>query len=340
MTLLLYLGIVLVSSIVIFYAGERFATSSSLIGDYLKLPRDVKGATFDAVSSSLPEILVALYSVVFFHHFEVGIGTIAGSALFNLLVIPGICVFVSPVVFKISKKVISRDAIFYLVSVFVLIVLVLYFHEWGIIISISLISIYLFYLRDIISYTKQVKHDREAGDEEEPEDNQNINLKKELFFFFGLMVVIGLFTFLLTDAAIKISEILEISPTIIAFTIIAAATSVPDTVISVVNAKNGDIDDATSNVFGSNIFDILVGIGLPLFIYVLIKGPVIIEFDNIEVILGLMGTTILMLYFFSDNRTLNKKQAFALLAFYFVFVTYIILIALYPELMATVKYLH
>ena len=74
------LGVILLSSIIIYLSGKRFAESSSKIGDFLNLPRDVKGATFDAISSSLPELLVALYSVIFFKQFEVGIGTIAGSA--------------------------------------------------------------------------------------------------------------------------------------------------------------------------------------------------------------------------------------------------------------------
>ena len=131
MSILIALGIILLSSIVIYFAGNRFAESSSKIGDYFNLPRDVKGATFDAVASSLPELLVALYSIIFFKQFEVGIGTIAGSALFNLLIIPGICVFAAPVAFKVGKKVLSRDALFYMISVFILVVLLIYFKTWG-----------------------------------------------------------------------------------------------------------------------------------------------------------------------------------------------------------------
>ncbi|MBT7474895.1 hypothetical protein HN706_03075, partial [Candidatus Woesearchaeota archaeon] len=62
MGILLSLGIIILTSIVIYFAGNKFAESSSKIGDYFNLPRDVKGATFDAIASSLPELLVALYS--------------------------------------------------------------------------------------------------------------------------------------------------------------------------------------------------------------------------------------------------------------------------------------
>jgi cation:H+ antiporter len=317
MGLLIALGIILVSSFAIYLAGNKFAESSSKIGDYFNLPRDVKGATFDAIASSLPELLVALYSVIIFKQFEVGIGTIAGSALFNLLVIPGICVFVAPVAFKVSKKVISRDALYYMISVFILIVLLLYFKTWGLFIALFLLFIYLLYLKDIISHTKVHK-------------KKNSPKKMgEISIFLFLIVIIGIFTFFLTDSAIELANILEISPIIIAFTIIAAATSIPDTVISIANAKKGDIDDATSNVFGSNVFDILVGIGLPLLIYVLYKGAVSITFSNLEIILGLLGSTIILLYFFADDHTLDKKQAGILLFMYLIFVGYTVFLAIY-----------
>jgi|TARA_B100001971_G_C18158757_1_gene520150 cation:H+ antiporter len=323
MSILIALGIILLSSIVIYFAGNRFAESSSKIGDYFNLPRDVKGATFDAVASSLPELLVALYSIIFFKQFEVGIGTIAGSALFNLLIIPGICVFAAPVAFKVGKKVLSRDALFYMISVFILVVLLIYFKTWGIIIALLLLSIYIIYIRVIISHTKVHKK------ENKNKNSGEIKLARELLVFFLLIIIIGIFTFFLTDSAIDLSNELGIPAIIVAFTIIAAATSIPDTIISVVNARKGDIDDATSNVFGSNIFDILVGIGLPLLIYYIYKGPVEILFTNLEIVLGLLGSTMLVLYFFGDDHTIGKKEASILLLMYLAFVVYTVILAIF-----------
>jgi len=324
MEILIVLGLIIISSIAIYFAGNRFAESSSKIGDYFNLPRDVKGATFDAVSSSLPELLVALYSVIIFKQFEVGVGTVAGSALFNLLVIPGICVFVAPAAFKVSKKVISRDALFYLISVFTLVILLIYFKTWGIFVAIGLLAIYMIYLREIIIHTRAHKKKNEKN-----KKANEIKLGKEVLIFVLLLVVIGAFTFLLTNSAMNLSYILGISPIIIAFTIIAAATSVPDTIISVVNAKNGDIDDATSNIFGSNIFDILVGLGLPLLIYYFFKGAVEITFVNLEIVLGLLGATIIVLYFFAENHILNKRHAKILLFMYIFFVAYVVFLAIF-----------
>ncbi len=325
MGLLFELGVILLSSIAIYFVGEKFAKSSSKIGDYLKIPRDVKGATFDAISSSIPELMVALFAVIFFKKFEVGIGTIAGSALFNLLIIPGICVFVAPKVFKVSKRVINRDAIFYLISVFILLMLLIYYKMWGLGIAALLISIYFIY---VVSLTIGTRKDKKKNNNKKSENNkEKIKFSRELLIFISMILLMALFTYLLTKSSINISNLFGISPVIIAFTITAAATSVPDTVISVSNAKKGDLDDATSNVFGSNTFDILVGIGLPLFIYSLYKGAVAINFHNLEIFLGLLCSTILLIYFFGKNRTLNKSKAIILLTIYLLFIVYVIFFA-------------
>jgi K+-dependent Na+/Ca+ exchanger-like protein len=321
MVIVFSIGVILVCSILIYFICEKFAVASSNIGDYLRMPRSVKGATFDAISSSLPELLVALFAVIFFGSFEVGIGTVAGSALFNLLVIPGICVFVSPVIFKLSHRVISRDALFYMISVFVLIVLLVYFKTWGVIVAVILLSVYLVYIKEIFEHTREFKKTSKRK-----EKKKGI-WKDLLVLFFGLLGI-GIVTYFLTKYSIELAEALSVSPIIIAFTITAAATSVPDTVISVVNAKKGDIDDATSNVFGSNIFDILVGLGLPLLIYSIYKGAVEINFVNLEIVLGLLGSTILVMYFIADKNILTKKHGAIMLVMYLFFIGYTIYLSL------------
>lgn len=321
MDLLISIGVIVVCSIAIYFSGKKFARASSNIGDYFRIPRDVKGATLDAISSSMPELLVALFAVIVFKQFEVGIGTIAGSALFNLLVIPGICVFLAPVIFRVGGKVISRDALFYMIAVFTLVILLIYFKTWGLIIAIVLLAIYFIYVFEISRHVK--KHRRESK-----KRKQKVRISKELFIFFSALIVIAVFTFFLTKYSIVLSNVLGVAPIIIAFTVTAAATSLPDAVISATNAKKGDIDDATSNVFGSNIFDILVGLGLPLLIFILIKGPLDIVFANLEIVLGLLGSTILVMYFFLNDDILDKKEAAFLLFMYAVFIAYVILLSL------------
>ena len=317
------IGIIIIASALLYYIGNYFAASSSKLGDYMHLPRDVKGATMDAIASSLPEVLVALYSVIFFAEFGMGIGTLAGSTLFNLLVIPGICVFVSPVVFRVSKKIITRDAFFYVISLVTLIILLYYFKVWGLLISLVLLGIYAIYIIQIASHTREHRKTNKQSKE-----SKQISLGKELTIFFVALVLIGVTTFFLTKSAINLSSILGIPSIIVALTIVSAATSIPDTIISVANAKKGDVDDATSNVFGSNIFDILIGLGLPLLIYSIFIGPLTIVFGHLEIIIGLLLATLLAIYFFITDDKLSKIEGLILLSLYVIFIIYTIILSL------------
>ncbi|MBW3019519.1 hypothetical protein KY329_05035 [Candidatus Woesearchaeota archaeon] len=322
MTAAIHLGVIFLASAVIYFAGNWFATASSNIGNFFRLPRSVKGATFDAISSSLPELMIALFSVVAFKRFEVGIGTIAGSALFNLLIIPGVCVLVAPCAFKVSKELISRDGMFYNISVFALLAALLYSRTWGIVIPLIFLVIYFWYIKDIWTHAKA--HRKATAHKPQ----KQMSIWKDVIVALTTMVIIGLASYFLTEHAIGLAEVLGIPAIIIAFTIVAAATSFPDTIISVVNAKKGNIDDATANVFGSNIFDILVGLSIPLLVALFYNSHVVIAFKNLEIIVGLLGATILVLYFLAKSHTLNKKQAWFMLFMYFVFLTYVVFLSM------------
>jgi cation:H+ antiporter len=320
MAILESVGIILLTSAVIYYAGKYFTQASSDLGDHLHLPRSVKGATFDAISSSLPELLVALYAVLFFNQFEVGIGTIVGSALFNLLIIPGICVLVAPVAFKVSKQVVSREAVFYIISVIALIIALLASSIWGLIIPLIFITIYAIYI--FVIY-KDVKHHRKIT------TKKIINGSPWMrgLIIAGTVIIIGIATYFLTEHAILFSELIKVHPFIIAFTVIAGATSVPDAVISIINAKKGDIDDATSNVFGSNSFDILVGLSIPLIIAYFLIGPTTIVFQRMELIGALFVSTLIVYLILVKKRMLTKKHGWLLLGMYGVILAYVIYIS-------------
>ncbi len=320
MDILINIGVVILTSLIIWYTGDKFAEASSKIGDYFHISRAVKGATLDAISSSLPELLVALFAVISFHKFEVGVGTIAGSALFNLLIIPGLCVLIAKKRFTVSKEVVSRDGVFYTIAVVALLVVLFYFKNWTIFVPLVLIIIYFWYLHYVIKHTK--KHRKTKT---QKKASKEISLGKELGIGAIMVILIGIATYFLTEHAILFAEAVGISPLIIGFTIIAAATSLPDTVISVTNAKKGDVDAAVSNVFGSNIFDILIGLSVPALIAILVfKAPVEIVFANLEIIFGLLVATVIVLLYLAEEHTLHKRQGIRMLIFYGLFIAYVV----------------
>jgi cation:H+ antiporter len=318
--MILDIVIIAVTSYAIYLIGEKFATASSRLGDYFHLSKSVKGATFDAISSSFPELMIAVFSVVAFKQFEVGVGTIVGSAFFNLLIIPGICVLVAPVIFKVSREIMHRDAIFYNISVLALLSAVIYSSNWSWSVPIIFLLIYFWYLRTIARHTKDHRKINEKA-----EETKEISLTKEISVALISMGVIALASYFMTDSAISIAEVLNISPVIIAFSVIAAATSIPDAVISIINAKKGNVDDAIANVFGSNTFNILVILSVPVLLLNIFNGEAAVEvvFDQIEILLGLLGATILVIYYLAEDDTISRKEAWMMIALYFVFLFYL-----------------
>uniref|UniRef100_A0A8C2DML3 Solute carrier family 24 member 4a n=1 Tax=Cyprinus carpio TaxID=7962 RepID=A0A8C2DML3_CYPCA len=99
---------------------DYFVTSLEKICEKLDLSEDVAGATFMAAGSSAPELFASIIGV-FITHGDVGVGTIVGSAVFNILCIIGVCgIFAGQVVF-LTKYAVFRDSIYYILSVVALI---------------------------------------------------------------------------------------------------------------------------------------------------------------------------------------------------------------------------
>ena len=90
------------------------------------------------------------------------------------------------------------------------------------------------------------------------------------------------------------------------------------------NAKSGDNDDAMSHIFGSNIFNIFVGLGLPLFLATVFFGETItVAIGGVEIMLSLFLATILVNIFIVSDYTLSKKNAVIMTTFYLVFLAYL-----------------
>jgi len=230
------------------------------------------------------------------------------------------CVLVSPVVFKLQKEVIHRDGVVYIIAVIILLALLLITRSWGVIVALLLLVSYAAYLFIIAKDTRafqKVNHNKQ-----EP-----ISLRRELSIALFTLIVIGVATFFLTREAINFAEAVGISPLIIGFTIVATATSFPDGVISVVNAKKGLADDAISNVYGSNTFNIFVGLGLPLLVGALLYGPAEIVFTRIEIIIALVTTAFITHWFMDNDHMISKKEAIIMISMFVAFVSYVILLA-------------
>merc|ERR1719218_9920 len=120
---------------------------------------------------------------------------------------------------------------------------------------------------------------------------------------------------------------LKMNPVLMGVLVLAVGTSVPDAIGSMIAAKNGEADMAIANAIGSNVFDILLGLGLPWMLVAWIKEPAIICKDGIfENVIILLGTVFVFLFILILNKwKMNSMMGFLLIVCYFAYILYVII---------------
>lgn len=322
MSVLTDVVVIIFSSLVIFFVGDKFGSASSKIGAYFNIPNSVKGATIDAISSSAPELLVTLFGLIVFGSFEIGVGTIVGSAIFNLLFIPALCVLIAKRDFLLGKEVIYREGGFYAAALLFLFLALLYSGEWGIGIALILFAGYVVYVHYI------AKHIKTYHKTHKQKSSNKIRIKKELLLAFIALIFIGVSTYLLTGHSEALAQKMNVPSIIIGFTVVAVATSLPDGTISIASTVRGTNDDAISNMLGSNIFNIFVGLSIPVLIATLIYGPVEIAFHNLEIVAALFFVTLGIIAGLHINNVISRRKAVVFLLIFAAFQGYFIYLAL------------
>jgi cation:H+ antiporter len=329
----LWTSLITLSSIAIWRAGDFFAPAAEYIQEKRNLPESIKAAVIDAIASSFPEFCVAVIAVLLIGQAEVGVSSIVGSALYNVLVIPAAAGLIAAKPMQVGKDVVWRDGLFYLgVIVLLLAVLFVFPTVWGFLVGAIFLSAYVGYVfllnRDYQRYQVATAGNVAAAQEtkeDEDEDEPEIEIRDENHawkWVLGMMLVMGAASHILVEGAIHLGDLLGIDAVIMGFVVIAAGTSVPDTVLSVISAKRGNYDAAISNVFGSNIFDVCICLSTPILLALLFTGASTpVHLEQMELVYMLLGATVVALYlFWSDNYTLTRAKCVAMGALYLLIV--------------------
>lgn len=241
--------------------ADYFVDGASSIAKKLRIPSFVIGLTIVAFGTSAPELAVSLSAALKGSN-DIAIGNVVGSNIFNTLVVLGASAAITPI--AVEKGIIKKD---YPLSIFVSILLGLLsldmflFHApsmtLGRIDGIILLSVFAFFMYTTLKYGFKNRLELE-----ETEDKQNISLWKSIFIcILGLAgIIIG--GDLSVDGAKEIARAFGLSEALIGLTIVAFGTSLPELVTSIIAAQKGESDIAVGNVVGSNIFNILLILGL------------------------------------------------------------------------------
>ncbi len=342
---MLLLGAI-VSLVISFYllaeiSDKYFVVSLDKISHRLGMSHDMAGATLMAIGSSAPELFVALIAV--FKpggHAMIGVGTIVGSALFNLLVIVGVVGLVKKS--TLTWQPVVRDLLFYIVAIAAL-YFVLKNGKISMLEAAGFIFLYGLYVWAVMYWRKWFKYELTDEDPEEDEDEPKTGLMrifvpfdvllkfifprpKYYFTIFTISILfISMLCWVLVESAIIISHTLEIPEVVIALTVLAVGTSVPDMMSSVIVAKQGRGGMAVSNGIGSNIFDIFVGLGLPWLIKsYLVGSDLVTDSTGLEISIALLfGSVLLMLLVLMWRKwRLGHGLGFFLIMLYVLYIIY------------------
>jgi len=324
-----------------------FIVSLDEISARLRLPNDVAGATLMAIGSSAPELSIALIALLKPGDYgDMGIGTIVGSALFNVLVITGAAALARPV--KVSYVTVTRDVAAYTVS---LGLLLWAFRDARIELyeAAVFLTFYGIYIGILAFWGKYFRTDEEliAPEDEVVEFEQArdavtiqrvshvVDRAYQLIIgdprsqyvraFSVSIVLISALSWILVESGIAFATALGVSPVIVALTILAGGTSVPDMISSIVVARQGRGDMAVANAVGSNVFDILVGLGLPWMIMILAgRGTIGVATEGLLNSTWLLLGSVVVLYFFMlTKRTLSRSEGLLLIGCYIGYVAWI-----------------
>ncbi len=380
MTVLFSFSVIIAAIFLLSVITDRFFVESlDAISHRWKLPPSVAGASLMAVGSSAPELSIAVLSLFKEGgaHSDLGIGTIVGSAVFNILVITGVCAVIREA--KIHLPAVIRDTVFYLGSILLLLIV---FFDGRITRTDALIllAFYIVYLAFLFLFRmpgeetvpeeiseekteeppEQPAEERRSGAQDAPPDGAAdtpfvpsgsagrifqslaravvplIDKTAALFgkaagdpatayfrgFFVSIAAIIAL-SWILVDAALLFSDGVGLPPVVVALTVLAAGTSAPDLIASVLVARRGDGGMAVANAVGSNIFDILAGLGLPWIMALSLSGDAAIQVGTgglLTAVAILVTTVGVLFWFLYTDRSLSRKEGWILLGLYGIYI--------------------
>ena len=227
-----------------------------------RVPEFIVGLTVMAVGTSMPELTVSTLSAINGNS-DMAIGNVTGSNIFNILIILGICAMVRPMVF--TRENIRRDIPICIAVSALLLVMALYIGSpegIGRLEGIILFLLYIAFVLYSIRSAKQDAPDVEAGTDDGRQTETTMGWGKVILF-----IAIGLAGLiyggnLCLNSATAIARAWGVSEAIIAITIVAAGTSLPELASSVAATASGKLSLALGNIIGSNVANILLILGM------------------------------------------------------------------------------
>ena len=313
--------ILLIGFILLIKGADIFVDSASNIASKFKIPKMIVGLTIVSLGTSAPELAVSLIASLNGSN-GITIGNVLGSNIFNTLMVLGVTSIIMPII--IIKDTVYKD---YIVNLGVGIILLLltfisyiFNKEAGLsrLSGVVLLILAIAYTIYLIIGAKNAD-----ADEEDNEESSDFNLVKYIFKIIigAIAIIIG--GNLVVNSASDIASNFGLSDKLIGLTIVAMGTSLPELVTSIIASVKGENDIAIGNVLGSNIYNILLILGVSSSI-----NPIVFSNSLFIDILFLIFISLLLGVFMFNNKKkvlkLNKLEGLVLVLLYVGYMSYII----------------
>ena len=305
--------------------ADFFVEGSSSIAKKLKVPPIIIGLTIVAMGTSLPETAVSVTASLVQNN-ELAVSNVVGSNIFNLMFVIGVCSILTPIM--VQKATVVRDIPLSLGCALFLLVLgisglgdkagMTLGHADGVIFLIVFAG-YIFTMVRSAMKARAAGQKVEIEGVEECDNMKELSYGKSILFLIVGAAAIAFGGDLTVDTASRIAIELGMSQTLVGLAIVSIGTSLPELVTSVVAARKNEVDMAVGNAVGSNIFNILMVLGISSAI-----SPVALIRENIIDIVLLMVFSVMVWIFAGTRKKIERKEGIIMVVVYLVYCAYII----------------
>jgi len=326
MTLIVYSLAFIGSLAIVLKGADIFCNNLVSLGKSIGISEIVLGCTVSAAGTSLPEFGSAMISV-FNGNPDIGVGTVIGSNVWNIAGILGITALVAGVV-RTNKEELKRDGLMCLITALILFGFMLVSNSLTAIMGIVLVSAYLIYLWRLIKTQQKHSTTLHVGNPQEGKGNlmhvleNEDSTKKRSTKKSILMVIIGLLSLIagaevLVWGAVGIAHAANISEMIIGLTILSIGTSLPELFVTLTSILKKRYSLGFGNILGSNIFNILMGLGIPALVLPIPIERLSVNLDA-PVLIGI--TSLLLLLCINKNKEFKRYGGLILVIAYISYI--------------------
>ena len=305
--LLLVIGFVLLIK-----GADFFVDGSSAVAKMLKVPSIIIGLTIVAMGTSLPETAVSVTASISNNN-ALAVSNAVGSNIFNLMVVCGVCAVIAGL--PIAKSTLIKEFPFSIVCAIMLLVMGFLGMTLGRIDGIILIAVFTVYIIWMVLSALKARKQNTSGDDEEI---KTIPVWKCIIFIVGGIIAIKFGGDCVVDGASTVAAKFGLSQNLIGLTVVALGTSLPELVTSIVAARKNEVDMALGNAIGSNIFNILMVLGIAAAI-----SPIAFVTENIIDIIVLIVMSLLVWIMGWTKQKLSKSEGAIMVLLYVIYVVYI-----------------